>query len=196
MMKQLLLSLVLSSVVIAHAAEQPRFARLDSQGFILMDTKPGGWDCVLDRQSGLMWEAKTNSAGLHSRDNTFRWYRPDAGDNGGFPGHPGGPECRSLPCDTDAFVTEVNRTGWCGRHDWRLPTREELRSLVDYTIPYPGPTIDRDFFPHALAQFYWSVNASADEPREAWGMGFAHGFDYAYDKSNRVYVRLVRDQKP
>jgi len=27
---------------------------------------------------------------------------------------------------------------------------------------------------------------------EAWGIGFAHGFDYAYFKSNRVRVRLVR----
>jgi len=196
MMKRLIISLALTWSALAQGAEEPRFARLDSQGFLLVDSQAKSWDCVLDRQSGLLWEAKTSKAGLHSRDNTFRWYRPDAADNGGFSGHPGGAECRSLPCDTHAFVTAVNQAGWCGWHDWRLPTREELRSLVDYAIPYPGPTLDRDTFPNALPMFYWSANPNADTPREAWGMGFAHGFDYAYDKSNRAYVRLVRNYTP
>jgi hypothetical protein len=189
-MKRLIIGLVLFSVFTAQAAD-PRFARLDSRGLILMDIEPDDWDCVLDRESGLVWERKTTKPGLHSRDNTFRWYQPDVAHNGGFAGHSGGAECRTLPCDTHAFVAAVNRAGWCGKHDWRLPTREELRTLVDYAIAYPGPTLDRDFFPGTLPMFYWSADPSADEPREAWGMGFAHGFDYAYDKSNRVYVRLV-----
>jgi len=66
---------------------------------------------------------------------------------------------------------------------------------VDYRTPYPGPTIDKQAFPNAIAQFYWSADTAAAEPSEAWGIGFAFGFDYAYFKTNRVHVRLVRGKR-
>jgi hypothetical protein len=196
MLKAPFIGLLFATCLFAHGAEAPRFVRLDHRGQPLAAGQQGPWPCVWDRDTGLAWEVKSSDTGLHARDNVYQWYAPDAATNGGFAGHPGGPACRSRPCDTQALVQAVNRLGWCGARDWRLPTREELRSLVDYRIPYPGPTIDGDFFPNALAQFYWSADPSADNPHEAWGMGFAHGFDYAYDKSNRVYVRLVRKYRP
>jgi len=169
-----------------------RFVLLDAEGKPMPAHTMATGSCALDQRSGLLWELKTDQPGLHYRHNTYSWFNPNPAQNGGLAGQPGGAECRTNPCDTHAFVRAVNAAGLCGVHDWRLPRREELRSLVDYRIPYPGPTLDQVVFPHAVAQFYWSADPAAADPMEAWGIGFAHGFDYAYFKSNRVHVRLVR----
>jgi hypothetical protein len=172
--------------------EKQRFVLLDAAGRALSAHPSSAWSCVLDRQTGLIWEVKRDQPGLHYRHNTYSWFNPDATRNGGLAGQPGGNDCTQLACDTQAFVDAVNAAGLCGAHDWRLPRREELRSLVDYRTPYPGPTLNQAVFPHAVAQFYWSADPAAADAMEAWGIGFAHGFDYAYFKSNRVHVRLVR----
>jgi len=172
-----------------------RFILFDTQGKPLPPNTMATvttWPCALDQRTGLLWEVKTDQPGLHYRHNTYSWFNPNPAENGGLAGQPGGAECRKTPCDTHAFIRAVNAAGLCGVRDWRLPRREELRSLVDYHIPYPGPTLDKVVFPNAVAQFYWSADPAAADPMEAWGIGFAHGFDYAYFKSNRVRVRLVR----
>jgi len=183
-------------------AKEPRFVPLDHSGTPLSADKRGQlqeWPCVLDQSTGLIWEGKSKAAGLHYLNNTFNWFDPDHTRNGGLAGEPGNRQCREgaqkNACDTHRFVQAVNRKGLCNTHDWRLPRREELRSLVDYSIPYPGPTIDTQAFPNTIAQFYWSADANANEPLEAWGIGFSFGFDYAYFKSNRVHVRLVSNNQ-
>ena len=180
------------------AKKAARFILLNRQGKPLPPTTlatGATWSCVLDQQTGLLWEVKTDQPGLHYRHNTYSWFNPDPTQNGGLVGQPGGAECRKTPCDTHAFIRAVNAAGLCGVRGWRLPRREELRSLVDYRIPYPGPTLNQAVFPHAVAQFYWSADPAAADAMEAWGIGFAHGFDYAYFKSNRVHVRLVSDSR-
>jgi len=189
--------LLLVTVSRLAGADDARFVRLDGNGNPLAEMRAGvSWPCVLDRRSGLVWEVKTLQPGLHHRERTFTWYQPDAARNGGAAGDPGMAACRNPPCNTHALVESVNRLGWCGAHDWRLPSREELRSLVDYSVPYPGPTVDTAYFPNTRAQFYWSATPSADDADEAWGIGFAFGFDYAYFKGDRVHLRLVRTARP
>jgi Protein of unknown function (DUF1566) len=181
-------------------AGEPRFVPLDHNTTPLSATEREQWQewpCIFDQRTGLLWEGKSHAAGLHQRHNTYNWFNPDPAHNGGLAGEPGARQCRDgaqqQACDTRRFVQAVNDEGLCKAHDWRLPRREELRSLVNYSIPYPGPTIDMQAFPNSIAQFYWSTDASASEPLEAWGIGFAFGFDYAYFKNNRVHVRLVSD---
>lgn len=190
------LSLSLSWIPITYAAE--RFIRLNDQGEpIASQTTPNSkaWPCVLDQKTGLIWEVKTQNPGLHFRNNTYSWFNPDQHNNGGLAGYPGGRSCHTLPCDTGSFLDAVNKNGWCNAHDWRLPTREELRSLVNYAQHDNGPALDTRAFPNTATQFYWSADSSATNPDEAWGVGFAFGFDYAYYKQNRVHVRLVRKKK-
>lgn len=179
-------------------AAEPRFVPLDAQGRPLSAKQRQllqEWPCVLDRHSGLVWEGKSRDAGLHFHGNTYNWFNPDPTRNGGLAGEPSGRTCRDgdqqQACDTQRFVQAVNQEKLCNKSDWRLPEREELRSLVDYRAPYPGPTIDTRAFPNHLSRFYWSANTKASEPLEAWGIGFAFGFDYAYFKSNQVHARLV-----
>lgn len=178
---------------VIHAGEA-RFIPLDHAGNPLPTNEHSQttWPCVLDRSTGLTWEVKSQQPGRHFHLNTYSWFDPDSTRNGGLAGEPGGQDCRESICDTQSFIRAVNQEALCGTQDWRLPHREELRSLVDYRIPYPGPTIDKQAFPNAVAQFYWSADTAAAKASEAWGIGFAFGFDYAYFKSNRVHVRLVR----
>ncbi|MBL1276631.1 MAG: DUF1566 domain-containing protein [Ectothiorhodospiraceae bacterium] len=186
-----------------------RYVPLDAAGMpIVASHLPSleEWPCVLDRNTGLTWESKSQLPGLHYHHNTYHWFQPEPGHNGGQPGQHGGNRCRTnssvarqltsvdadTVCDTHRFVNAVNQEALCGQRDWRLPHREELRSLVDYNIRYPGPTIDLQAFPNTVAQFYWSADTAAAAPLEAWGIGFSFGFDYAYFKSNQVHLRLVR----
>lgn len=183
-------------------ADESRFVPLGHNGKPLSATERSQlqeWPCTLDQNTGLIWEGKTQATGLHYRNDTYNWFDPDHTRNGGLAGAPAGQECRQdtqqAVCDTQDFIAAVNAEKLCNANDWRLPRREELRSLVDYRIPYPGPAIDTQAFPNAVAQFYWSADTNASEPREAWGIGFAFGFDYAYFKDNRVHVRLVRNSR-
>ncbi|ETR71815.1 MAG: hypothetical protein OMM_02202 [Candidatus Magnetoglobus multicellularis str. Araruama] len=79
-----------------------------------------------------------------------------------------------------------------GFSDWRLPSRRELRSIVNYN-KY-GPSIDTDFFPDTKSNCYWSSTSIAHNNNAAWGIHFSQGID-AVDKNpffNNVFVRAVR----
>jgi hypothetical protein len=75
--------------------------------------------------------------------------------------------------------------------DWRLPNRNELQSIVDYT--YSNPAIDRALFPEAKPSIYWSSTTKADDPEFAWYVNFSDGYIFGkHDKTNNYYVRAVR----
>ena len=80
--------------------------------------------------------------------------------------------------------------------DWRLPTVDELKTLVDISWGY-NPTINRTFFPKTVPFFYWSSTTVtvAGYTDDAWGVDFYDGYD-GYDgyirKFYSYYVRAVR----
>ena len=173
------------------------YVKVDATGAVLADTATT-WSCILDRRTGLMWEAKTGDSGLHDRGWTYTWLDNDATRNGGVAGTANGGSCgATVACDTESFVAAVNTEALCGRTGWRLPSMEELRSLVDYTIPSPGPSVDVAWFPNTLATLYWSFStdvsgALAAPGGEAWALDFGGGFDAIDAKSVPLAVRLVR----
>jgi len=73
--------------------------------------------------------------------------------------------------------------------DWRLPEREELRSIVDYTMYYPA--IDTNYF-QTMSAFYWSSTSYASNTGDAWGVSFPYGNATHYAKDSSYYVRAVR----
>ena len=147
--------------------------------------------CVLDKKTSLTWEVKTQDEGLQDAKQTYSWYDPDNRSNGGSAGHRLQGTCKLATCDTQSYIAAINGVKLCGLTNWRLPSREELRSLVDYSITYPGPTINQHTFPNTVSQFYWSSTANANDKETAWGIGFSFGYDYAYFKSDHGYIRLV-----
>jgi hypothetical protein len=167
-----------------------RFIRLNDHGLPLAAKANITWNCVLDTKTQLVWEVKTTS-GLRDQEHIYSWYNPDSHRNGGTPGYQNGGKCSGSRCDTDAYTIAVNKSALCGYRNWRLPSREELRSLVDYTIHPPQPMIDSRYFPHCAEQFYWSSTPDANDADSAWGIGFALGYDYSYYKYGFGYIRLV-----
>jgi hypothetical protein len=130
--------------------------------------------CVLDNVTGLMWEVKTNDGGLRDWAKTYT----NLGDNS--------------TGDTSTFVTAANATNLCGFNDWRLPTFDELQSLVDYGVATPGPTIDANWFPNTQGVGFWSSSPYVGYPAYAWFVVFYYGSgDFSY-RSSAYYVRLVR----
>ena len=56
---------------------------------------------------------------------------------------------------------------------WRLPTRLELVTLVDFTISEPGPTIDQTAFPNTPVNFpYWTSSPHLGFST-AWAVDFS-----------------------
>jgi len=76
-----------------------------------------------------------------------------------------------------------------GLSDWRLPNKNELLSIVDYT-KY-DPAIDATFI-NVTSSSYWSSTANSSFTSHAWFVVFSYGYTYGDTKDNSTYVRCVR----
>jgi len=121
-----------------HHGPPRSYTKLDGTGNDLSDAAEA-WTMVRDNVTGLTWEVKTDDGGIHDRDNTYSWCDTNGTSNGGYAGTCG------AGTDTEDFIASLNVANYGGYSDWRLPTVQELVSLVDASIPYPGPTINTDF---------------------------------------------------
>ena len=124
--------------------------------------------CTRDKVTGLLWEGKAaGGGGLHDATQTFAY------------------------ADLAAFVAAVNAEALCGYTDWRLPTPEELASLVD-NGKSGAPTIDGTFFPNQQAARYWTGTSYRDGvAQDAWYVDFATGTVAADNKAQAFAARLV-----
>ena len=174
------------------------FTKLDDDGDDLA-VSASDWSCVKDNHTNFIWEVK-QSSGLHKSSNKYTWYNTDVNSNGGDIGSENNTSlCEGYDngdsasyCNTEAFVARVNAAGLCGANNWRLPTREELRSVVHYGKD-SKPRIDTEYFPNTDA-FYWSSSPSAAAPPyQSWGIGFNGGSNDRFLRSQPYKVRLVRD---
>jgi hypothetical protein len=87
---------------------------------------------------------------------------------------------------THCYQREVaNRKGW------RLPTIEELASLVDNDNTYPALPTGHPFS-NVQSSYYWSSTTSASDPSGAWGVNFDVGGVYYNAKTDNYYVWCVR----
>lgn len=177
------------------------FTKLDASGVALANqaaqysTTP--WDCVHDEVTGLDWEVKTDSGDLRDKDWTYSWYNSTGTNDGGSAGTENGGVCvDTVNCDTQKYVSAVNAAGLCGRNDWRLATREELQSIVDFSLFSTAPRYDIDYFPNpplGLSLAHWTATPDAAEPTTAWSVNNLQGRAAAIYAKNRAFpVRLVR----
>ena len=76
--------------------------------------------------------------------------------------------------------------------DWRLPSIEEIQTLVDYSQVIPSAT--EGIFQHIFwdSYYYWSSTTDAYYTGSAWIVYFYNGYSYYNSKTYNNYVRCVR----
>jgi hypothetical protein len=97
--------------------------------------------------------------------------------------------------------TWFNAVSYCysksvgNRKGWRLPTIEELESLMDPSVPYPGPTLPSGH-PFAIVSSpnYWSSTTFASPlfTTGAWFMALEGGESYDLKDNANIDVWCVR----
>ena len=81
------------------------------------------------------------------------------------------------------------RGGFAGYTNWRLPTAQELHSLVRMD---ERPTICSEAFPNTPVDMFWSSTPVEVGDKEVWNVYFGSGSMGSNDRDNSYAVRLVR----
>ena len=96
-----------------------------------------------------------------------------------------------------------NARGFCatktvgGRKGWRLSSIEELASLIDPTVPSPGPMLPPGHpFLNVQQDAYWAATTDANISTNAWGGDFNNGSVNAFIKTFTLLVWCVRGDGP
>lgn len=85
-------------------------------------------------------------------------------------------------------IAKLTTSTFAGNSDWRMPTEEELLSLVDYTVFFPA--INTSAFPNTPNQWFWSASVSASNSSNAWIT--SDGSTFPHNVSAPALLRLVR----
>lgn len=87
--------------------------------------------------------------------------------------------------DAIEYCVEINLPG----KGWRLPTIEELFTLIDFSRHHPA--ID-PIFTNTKSSWYWSSSPRADGSGGAWFVYFNNGYVSWDSLDFNLYVRPVR----
>jgi hypothetical protein len=129
---------------------------------------------------------------------TNRFFNINACDNGSIlTSGPAFDSCNSLNNNPAG--------GFAGRTTWRVPTKDELKSLVycsngpttpltDFKKCAKGseePAINKTIFPNTVSDNYWSATTYAVSTTSAWLVSFYYGYAGSNGKPGNGYARCV-----
>jgi hypothetical protein len=126
---------------------------------------------VKDNNTGLTW-LKQNAGSV------YNWYEASGTYNASY---------------NPSSLSVCGSVELGGHTDWRLPKKNELMSIVDYSRYYPA--INTSYFPNTNAASYWSFTSNTASPDSAWGVDFSDGGIYDGYMFGEGYVRCVRGQQ-
>lgn len=181
------------------------FTRLNQNGEEL-DNATQPWSCVRDNTTALIWQIKqpASTTSIHGGNARFTWFAED--DNGDFEGHLNSSSTSCLVangnCNTLDYVNQTNQEGLCGFFDWRLPTPDELMSIVHYGTAQV-PMVDTQYFLNMASEndidvWYWTAQSNADGvtddsgAQSVWVIDFGSGTDGFINKASELRTILVR----
>ncbi len=145
---------------------------------------------ITDNTTGLMWEKKDQSGGIHDYSNTYTW------------GMTSSPDTMNGTMVTTFLATLNAGGGFAGHTDWRIPNVNELQSLANYQNV--SPAVDTAFNTSCAASCtvltcsctqsdaYWSSTTYQSFPGSAWFVYFYGGYVLGNFKDDFYYVRAVR----
>ncbi len=150
-----------------------------------------GDQTILDNNTGLTWMKCSMSsatgvplsgATCSGTQGTYQFCNATTNAcNGGSPSLPLQPAASWIGGSTSLLWKTCNDAntipggGFAGRTNWRVPNKDELISIVDYTLS-SSPTINSTFFPRTLfADAYWSSTPYAPDSSNAWLILFGAG---------------------
>ncbi len=164
-----------------------------------LGAQEGQWACTYDSQTRLMWEIKTNDSGLRDKRWSYSWFNSKSNVASMMPGVANGGECvDQTNCDTEKFIEQVNQSKLCGADNWRLPTIDELKSLINPA--YIG-SLNPWYFPdgnvrNAKVFGFWSALEASDVfHSKAYYLLFEKALALEDFKVKPHRLRLVRDVK-
>jgi hypothetical protein len=152
---------------------------------------------VQDNVTGLIWELKNEEDGtpnyhnLNDGDNLYSWCNPSGPDDDGYQGVCDRPSIKT-------FIDGLNAAQFGGYSDWRVPTLQELVSLVNRGVNTPSPALDPVFVSASQAHYsYWSATSQAGAPQKSWqvslGLGSVHSIHHIFHTTvQTAAVRAVR----
>ncbi len=165
------------------------FLKLDRWGAPLSDmsldwhyagdeTSNEKWSCLLDNHTGLTWQVWQTAEQVGSAYiagnvlDLFSWYDPEMpASHRGFSdieARCSGYVAGASECNSHEAVERLNQSNYCGFSDWRMPSVEELRSILNYGLQ---PTLDESLHPFANdAKVVWAADAAPES-------GFAYVID-------------------
>ncbi len=150
---------------------------------------------ITDTSTGLMWEKKSDDGTIHDKDNTYTWCIPSSYLT---------TNVMDGTIATTFLATLNGGLGFAGYTDWRIPNVKEALSIIDYSVPSPGPTVPPAFNTSCAAACtvltcscttnftYWSSTTYTSGPQNAWWVNLNFGGPNADAKTNPRYVRAVR----
>jgi len=189
-----------------------RFVKLNSNG--TPEPSPGfytQWDCVLDENTNLVWQVKDADFDFDTRDeSTYTWFNPIDfvnGGNEGFTGSgsgdatdEGGPSCTTGLCNTSDYASTITKQTLCGLGNWRVPSLNELLSIIDFEADNDNKTIiNTSYFLHTIPSFYWTSTPGSVLSDDAWCIYFGKvlkNHAQLCKKEQKLFLRLVKTYNP
>lgn len=184
------------------------YTKLDANGDELPDSA-SAWTCVRDNVTHLIWEVKTAA----NVDEGFNWYSDDDSTNGYGANDVDfrargkrDASCDSVAdeagCkDTQGYTLKINQQALCGFTNWRLPTVDELLSLVNKSVK-TGVMANTDYLGPVSTKYHWSSTSSAMQALPdsgafaVWVVDFQTGTDVGTSSGGKGNggraIRLVR----
>jgi hypothetical protein len=149
-------------VLIDHLIDPPQYERDP-------DTQ-----IVTDHEQELMWQDDEEAANTTKKWLTSANYNAPYTDTSG-----------------DTAITYCTNLNLGGYVDWRLPSKSELQSIVDYSVT--NPAMDTSVFIHATSHNYWSSTTDLSDAARVGIVRFFGGIAADRYKGNTFNVRCVRD---